>query len=109
VKEPGGAQDLGANKFDIAFLQRTMTERNGRMAMRYAISTISNNPNIARTAMKVGESSATNNAGTNVTIARIFSPIQSSIIFSSTLVSLVDRRNGRCDFCQGYFGVIYQK
>ena len=25
------------------------------MAMRYAISTISNNPNIARTAMKVGK------------------------------------------------------
>ena len=42
-------------KFDIALVQRTMAARNGRMAMRYAISTISNNPNIARTAMKVGE------------------------------------------------------
>jgi hypothetical protein len=81
VKEPGGAQDLGANKFDIAFLQRTMTERNGRMAMRYAISTISNNPNIARTAMKVGESSATNNAGTNVTIARIFHQSNRALFF----------------------------
>ena len=59
-------------RFDIALVQRTMAARNGRMAMRYAISTISNNPNIARTAMKVGESCSTNKAGTNVTIAKTF-------------------------------------
>jgi hypothetical protein len=68
-------------RFDIALVQRAMAERNGRMAMRYATSTISNNPNIARMAVKFGESSATSKAGTYVTIAKIFSPIQSSISF----------------------------
>ena len=43
----------------IALVQRAMAARNGRMAMRYAISTISNNPNIARTAMKVGKPCST--------------------------------------------------
>ena len=59
-------------RFDIALVQRTMAARNGRMAMRYAISTISNSPNIARTAIKVGESWSTNKAGTNVTIVKTF-------------------------------------
>jgi hypothetical protein len=39
------------------------------------------NPNIARTAVKVGESSATNRAGTDVTIFSIVSLNQSSIGF----------------------------
>jgi hypothetical protein len=78
-------QDFRTIKFDIAGIQRAIAARNGRMAMRYATSTISNNPNIARMATKFGESSAKNTAGTDVTIAKIFSPIQSSIAFLASL------------------------
>lgn len=56
-----------------------MAVRTGRIARMYTMSTISNNPNIALMSMKFGDFSSTNNAGTNVTIAKIFSPIQSSI------------------------------
>jgi hypothetical protein len=45
---------LRTTSFDIALAQRAMVARNGRMAMRYAIPTISNNPNIVRMAMRFG-------------------------------------------------------
>jgi hypothetical protein len=73
------AQDLRANRFDTIFVQRTKKGRNGRMAMRYTIKTINIRPNIPRTRVKVGESWSTNKAGTDVTVAKTVSPIQSSI------------------------------
>src|SRR5262249_43487761 len=75
-------QDLRTARFEIAFTERAMTERNGRIARSYTISTISNNPNIARMRLKFGESWATN-TGSQVSIAQIFSEIQSSAITSA--------------------------
>ena len=72
-------QGLRTIRFDTARMQRTIAERNGCMAITYTMSTINNNPNIARMSMKFGESSATNNAGTKVTAAHSLSTIQSSI------------------------------
>jgi hypothetical protein len=67
-------------------IQRAIAERNGRIAIRYATSTIRINPNITRTAIKVGESSATNRAGTDVTIFSIVSLNQSASGFLRSLV-----------------------
>jgi hypothetical protein len=44
--------------------QRAITERNGLIAITNTMSGISNNPNNARMSIKLGESSATNKAGT---------------------------------------------
>ena len=86
-----------------------MAERNGRMAMRYAISTISNNPNIARTAMKVGEVFGYEQCRHERNNRQDFltNPIEHYFFLDTG--SLVDRRIGRCDFCQGYRSLIYQE
>src|SRR3954462_77981 len=56
-----------------------MVDRNGRIAIRYATRTMKLKPNIARMAVKLGDVSSTNTAGSSVISARIFVPIQSSI------------------------------
>jgi hypothetical protein len=75
-----GSQDFRANRFDIVLMQRTKKGRNGRMASRYTTNTTNRRPNIPRKSVNLGESSATNTAGTDVTIARIVSPIQWIIV-----------------------------
>jgi hypothetical protein len=75
----GVAQDLRANRFDAILMQRSKKVRNGVTAMRYTTKTINMRPNIPRMIVNVGECSSTNIAGTDVTIAKIVSPIQSSI------------------------------
>ena len=46
-------QGLRTIRFDTARMQRTIAERNGCMAITYTMSTINNNPNIARFATRV--------------------------------------------------------
>src|SRR5437016_6225691 len=60
-------------------MQRTRKGRNGRIAMRHTTKTTNIRPSIPRMRKKRGESWSTNKAGTAVTIAKIVSPIQSSI------------------------------
>src|SRR6478609_4553362 len=60
-------------------MQRTRKGRNGRIAMRHTTKTTNIRPSIPRIRKKRGESWSTNKAGTAVTIAKIVSPIQSSI------------------------------
>jgi hypothetical protein len=69
------------------------------MAIRYTTNTINPKPNIARIAVKFGESSATNTAGTAVTIAKIVAPIQSSIGFPPQRVLLNHGSISRFDSC----------
>src|SRR5947209_8631718 len=67
------------NRFDTIFMQRTRKGRNGRIAMRHTTKTTNIRPSIPRMRKKRGESWSTNKAGTAVIIAKIVSPIQSSI------------------------------
>jgi hypothetical protein len=60
-------------------MQRTRKGRNGRIAMRHTTKTTNIRPSIPRMRKKRGESWSTNKAGTAVIIAKIVSPIQSSI------------------------------
>jgi hypothetical protein len=64
---------------DVLFLQRLMTDRIGPMAMMWTTITIRNNPNIARTRVKFGLSSATKTAGTIPSADHIASEIQWSV------------------------------
>src|ERR1700730_5249925 len=60
-------------------MQRTRKGRNGCIAMKHTTKTTNIRPSIPRMRKKRGESWSTNKAGTAVTIAKIVSPIQSSI------------------------------
>jgi hypothetical protein len=91
--------DFRAKRSAVFLQQCAMADRNGRMAIKYTMSTISIRPNIALMSMKLGESSATNNAGTNVTIDQIVSLIQLSTGVLRALL-IPTAASFPFDFCQ---------
>jgi hypothetical protein len=87
-----------------------MADRNGRMAIKYTISTISIRANITRMSAKLGESSETNKAGTKVTIAQTVSLIQCGTEFLRDFgIKLPTEASNRLDFCQSHSSPVGNK
>ena len=87
-----------------------MADRNGRMAIKYTMSTISIRPNIVRMSTKLGESSDTNKAGTNETIAQTVSLIQCGIEFLRDFgIKLPTEGSNRLDFYQSHSSPVGNK